>query len=147
VVDGKSTVVNDLLGLLLLDVLPDHLACDRTGTDCQIAAPTDAAPRTFSVNEQTPVIGPMSECLSTTALSDSRPGSDDRRETGEHGACYLAGQDLQFVFRRHLAQEIAHTKSDFTGQDRFTILRHPHQMHLEVALRVRAQPVMSHATT
>ena len=40
-------------------------------------------------------------------------------------ACDFAGHDLQFMLGRNLPQQITHTKSDFAGQDRFSILRHP----------------------
>ena len=62
-------------------------------------------------------------------------------------ACDLAGNNLQFVFRRDLPYQVAHTNRDFPSQHRLPILRDPHQVHLQVALRVRSQSVMSHATT
>ena len=62
-------------------------------------------------------------------------------------ACCLSGHNLQFVFRRNLPEEVTHTKSDLTGQDRLAILRHPDQTDFQVALRVRAKSIMPHATT
>jgi hypothetical protein len=46
-----------------------------------------------------------------------------------------------------LAQKVAHPNRDLARQHRLAILRHKNQMHLQVALRVRSQSVMSRATT
>lgn len=59
----------------------------------------------------------------------------------------LPGHNLQFVLCGDLPQQVAHTNRHVSYQDCLSILRHPHQMYFQVALRVRAQPVMSHATT
>ena len=62
-------------------------------------------------------------------------------------ARHLPGHDFQLVLCGNLPQQVAHTNRYLVFQHRLAILRHPHQMNLQVALRVRAQPVMSHATT
>ena len=62
-------------------------------------------------------------------------------------ACDLSGHDLQFVFCGDLPQQVAHMNCHFPGQYRFAIFWDPHDMQLEVTLRVRSQPIMSHATT
>ena len=62
-------------------------------------------------------------------------------------ACDLPGHDLQLMFRGNLPQQVAHAKSYVSCQHRLSIFRNPHHMHLQIAPRVRAQPVKSHATT
>jgi hypothetical protein len=59
----------------------------------------------------------------------------------------LAGNDRQLMFHRNLSNQVARTNRDFTHKHRLPVLRYPHQVNLEVALRVRSQAVASHATT
>src|SRR5271165_331762 len=59
----------------------------------------------------------------------------------------LTGHDLQLMFCGNLPQQVAHTNCHFPRQHRLAVFCYPHEMDLEVTLRVRAQPVMSHATT
>ena len=62
-------------------------------------------------------------------------------------ACDLARNDLQFMLRRDLPYQVAHPNRDFPSQHWLSVFRNPHEVHLQVALRVRSQPIMSHANT
>jgi hypothetical protein len=59
----------------------------------------------------------------------------------------LPGHNLQFALCGDLPQQVAHTNRYVSRQHRLPVFRNPHQMNLQVAFRVRAQSVMSHATT
>lgn len=50
------------------------------------------------------------------------------------------------MFRGHAAYDVAHANSDVPSEHRLPIFRNPDQVDLQVALRVRSQPVVSHAT-
>ena len=62
-------------------------------------------------------------------------------------ACDLARNDLQLMLGRDLPYQVAHTNRDLPSQYWLPVFRNPHQVHLQVALRVRSQPIMSHANT
>ena len=64
-------------------------------------------------------------------------GRSIRQEDVNMVACDFPGDDLQFMFRRNLADQFSHTKSDIACQNCFPKLRNPDHMYLQVALRMR----------
>ena len=61
--------------------------------------------------------------------------------------CHLARDDLQLVLRRNLPQEVAHPHRNLSGQHPLAVLGAPHQVNLQVILRVTAQTISSHNAT
>ncbi len=61
-------------------------------------------------------------------------------------ACHLPRDNLKLMLAGNPPNDMAHTKSDVRSQHRLPILRNPHHVDLEVAPRVRSQPIVSHAT-
>ena len=51
------------------------------------------------------------------------------------------------MLHRDLPNQVARTKRHLARQYLFPIFRNPHQVHLQIVLRVRAQLVPFHATT
>ena len=62
-------------------------------------------------------------------------------------SCDVAADNLQLMFHSDLPDQVAHTYRDLPGQRLFAVFCDPHKMHLQVALRVRSQPVVPHSTT
>jgi hypothetical protein len=60
-------------------------------------------------------------------------------------ACDLAGDYLQLMFQRYLPNYVAHTYRYYPREHRFPIFGYPYQVHLQIALRVRAYSIASHA--
>ena len=51
------------------------------------------------------------------------------------------------MFHRNLTDDVAHSNRDLSREYRLPIFRYPYLVNFEVALRLRAQSVASHATT
>ncbi len=58
----------------------------------------------------------------------------------------LARYDDEVMLDRYLPQDVAHTNRHGSGEEFLAILGYPDQVSLEVSLRVRAEPILSHAT-
>src|SRR5262249_1018997 len=62
-------------------------------------------------------------------------------------AGHFSRKYADLVLHRDLPDQVAHTKRHLPRQHRLAIFRDPHQMHLQIVLRVRSQLVPFHATT
>jgi hypothetical protein len=58
----------------------------------------------------------------------------------------LTRDNLQLMLHSNLPNQVAHSNRDLPGQHLFPVFRDPHEMYLEVALRVRSQSVVAHST-
>ena len=61
--------------------------------------------------------------------------------------CHLARDDVQLILYRDLAQKIADPRRHRPRQHPFAVLWAPHQVNLEIVLRVATEPISSHNAT
>ena len=62
-------------------------------------------------------------------------------------AGYFTRYDRHLMLHRNLPNQVAHTKRHLSRQHCLSLFRDPHQMDLQIVLRVRAQLVPFHAVT
>jgi hypothetical protein len=108
--------------------------------------PRRASPKTASAaaellqeNPRTRPFQPLDDLAHTL-----RPTVRDQRVNMV--ACHFPADDLKLMLRSNAAYQVAHTNCHLSVQHRLTVLGNPNDVHLEVRLRVRSQPVVSHAT-
>ncbi len=136
------------LALLLLDIVADHLVRQIPRADRQVSPRPQMPPP-----ERSPQVGKL---LQQDARTDPfqplhNPAHIDMRPVGHQHvnvvARHLPRQDRDFMLHRDLPNQVAHTKRHLAGKYLLPVFGNPHQVHLQIVLRVRAQLVPFHATT
>src|SRR5713101_4985446 len=61
--------------------------------------------------------------------------------------CHLTGDDVQLMLHSDLAQKVADPRRHCPRQHPFAVLGAPHQVNLEIVLRVATEPISSHNAT
>lgn len=144
----KSTVVPNRLTFLFVDVFIDHLIRNRAGCDRKIPPrPEMSAPilllEVWELLEQETGAGSLEPLHD---LADILMGAiaDEHMYMVRR---YLAGDNVKLVLNRNLAQEVAHPRRHWPRQHSLAVLRAPHQVNLEIVLRVTAKAISSHNAT
>jgi hypothetical protein len=142
----KSTVIEDRLPFLFLDILLNHFVSDITRADGKIPpCPKVSAPKLlFQMWEFRQQHARAYPFQSMHDLADVL-GPAIGNEHMDMIAGYLIRDDINFVLQRNLSQKIPGPHRNWAGENLLLVLWNPDHVDFEICLCMSAQLIKSHS--